>query len=71
MLETVASRKSYLVNKTWLNDDEGTQENDTSVVDVKPAPKGTTAAHFIKFVNGFLDIMDEDESLKDSYLVMG
>ncbi|CEI98953.1 hypothetical protein RMCBS344292_13048 [Rhizopus microsporus] len=52
------------------NDDEGTQEDDNSAVDVKPAPKGTTTAHFIKFVNELLDIMDEGESLKGSYLVM-
>ncbi|KAG1448508.1 hypothetical protein G6F56_008922 [Rhizopus delemar] len=52
------------------NDDEGNHEDDTSPVDIKPAPKGTTTAHFIKFVNELLDIMDEDESLKGSYLVM-
>ncbi|KAI9273353.1 hypothetical protein EDC94DRAFT_494156, partial [Helicostylum pulchrum] len=32
--------------------------------------KGITTAHFIKFVNELLDIMDMDESLKGSYLVM-
>nr|CEG67169.1 hypothetical protein RMATCC62417_03636 [Rhizopus microsporus]CEG67172.1 hypothetical protein RMATCC62417_03639 [Rhizopus microsporus] len=37
---------------------------------VKPAPKGTTTAHFIKFVNGLLDIMDTDRNLLGSYLVM-
>ncbi|GAA5812768.1 hypothetical protein MFLAVUS_006226 [Mucor flavus] len=52
------------------NDDEGTQEDDTNVVDVKPAPKDTTAAHLIEFVNELLNIMDEDEYLKGSYLVM-
>ena len=52
------------------NDDEGTQEDDASVVDVKPAPKGITIAHFIKFVNELLDIIDEDEFLKSSYWVM-
>ncbi|KAI8048739.1 uncharacterized protein B0P05DRAFT_630126, partial [Gilbertella persicaria] len=46
------------------NDDEGTQEDDTSAVDVKPASKDTTTAHFIKSVNELFDIMDEDESLK-------
>ncbi|KAG0777346.1 hypothetical protein G6F22_011935 [Rhizopus arrhizus] len=52
------------------NDDEGTKEDDTSVVDVKLAPKGTTTAHFIKFVNELLNIRDEDESLKGGYLVI-
>jgi len=45
------------------NDDEGTLEDDISVVDVKPTPRGTTAAHLIKFINELLNIMDEDESL--------
>ncbi|KAG1396024.1 hypothetical protein G6F60_009883 [Rhizopus arrhizus] len=36
----------------------------------KTPSKGTTTAHFIKFMNELLDIMDIDESLKGSYLVM-
>jgi hypothetical protein len=36
---------------TETDDNEGAQEDDTGVVDVKPAPKGTTTTHFIKFVN--------------------
>jgi hypothetical protein len=40
------------------------------LVDVKPAPKSTTTAHFIKFANELLNIMDEYASLKGSYLVM-
>lgn len=52
------NRKKRGVAET-TNDDEG-----------KPAPKGTTAAYFIKFANELLNIMDEDESLKGSYLVM-
>jgi hypothetical protein len=36
----------------------------------KPLSKGTTTAHFIKFMNELLDIMDMDESLKGTYLVM-
>ncbi|KAI9263879.1 hypothetical protein EDC94DRAFT_494727, partial [Helicostylum pulchrum] len=36
----------------------------------KPIAKGTTAAHFMKFMNELLDIMDTDESLIGSYLVM-
>lgn len=66
-LDTVAKKKrkgnsgkKRGVAKT-TNDDEGTQEEDTSVVDVKPAPKGATTAHFIKSVNELLNIMDEDE----------
>jgi transposase len=38
--------------------------------DGKPAPKGTTAAHFIKFINEVLDIMDEIGNMKGYYLVM-
>ena len=52
------------------NDDEGTQEDDTSAVDVQPALKGTTTAQFVEFVDELLDIMDGDESLKGSCLVM-
>ncbi|ORE11556.1 hypothetical protein BCV72DRAFT_324490, partial [Rhizopus microsporus var. microsporus] len=44
--------------------------DDTSAVDVKLVPKGTTTVHSTKFVNEFFDIMNEDEYLKDSYLVM-
>jgi hypothetical protein len=36
----------------------------------KTPSKGTTTAHFIKFMNELLDIMDIDESLKGSYFVM-
>ncbi|KAG1140519.1 hypothetical protein G6F37_009011 [Rhizopus arrhizus] len=33
-------------------------------------PKGTATAHFIKFINELLDVMDLDESLKGCYLVL-
>jgi hypothetical protein len=33
-------------------------------------PKGTTTAHFIKFINELLDVMDLDEKLKGCYLVL-
>ncbi|ORE17229.1 hypothetical protein BCV71DRAFT_181912, partial [Rhizopus microsporus] len=73
--DTVAKKKikSNIGKKRGIaeaNDDEGIREDDTSAVDAKLAPKGTTAAHFIKFINELLDIMDEDESLKGSYLVI-
>ncbi|KAG1039068.1 hypothetical protein G6F43_012584 [Rhizopus delemar] len=32
--------------------------------------QGTTTAHFIKFINELLDVMDLDESLKGCYLVL-
>ncbi|KAG1092608.1 hypothetical protein G6F42_019158 [Rhizopus arrhizus] len=32
-------------------------------------PKGTTTAHFIKFINELLDVMDLDEKLKGCYLL--
>lgn len=46
-----------------INEDNA-QDNTT------PASKGTTTAHFIKFINVLLDVMDLDENLKGSYLVM-
>ena len=36
----------------------------------KPVAKGTTTAHFVKFINELLDIMDMDESMKGHYLVL-
>ena len=36
----------------------------------KSLPKDTTTAHFIKFMNELLDIMDLDKNLKGSYFVM-
>lgn len=33
------------------NNDKGSQEDDTSTVDVISVPKGTTTAHFIKLFN--------------------
>lgn len=36
----------------------------------KPASKGTTTAHFVKFMNELLDVMDFDKNLKGSYIVM-
>jgi transposase len=42
----------------------------TTVENNKPVAKGTTTAHFIKFMNELLDIMDVDRSLMGSYLVM-
>ncbi|CEP19257.1 hypothetical protein [Parasitella parasitica] len=36
----------------------------------KASSKGTTTAHFIKFMYELLDIIDIDESLKGSYLVI-
>ncbi|KAG0930795.1 hypothetical protein G6F57_011475 [Rhizopus arrhizus] len=37
----------------------------------KPPPKGTTSAHYTKFINEPLDILDDMEGMKGSYLVMG
>ncbi|KAG1054893.1 hypothetical protein G6F43_003114 [Rhizopus delemar] len=36
----------------------------------KPVAKGTTTAHFVKFMNELLNIMNMNESLMGSYLVM-
>lgn len=67
ILDTVIKNNWGVVQ---TNDDEGTREDDISVADVKPTPRGTTAAHLIKFINELLNIMDEVESLKGCYLVM-
>ncbi|CEI96154.1 hypothetical protein RMCBS344292_10321 [Rhizopus microsporus] len=41
-------------------------EERTDVENNKPVAKGTTTAHFVKFMNELLDIMDADESLMGS-----
>lgn len=38
--------------------------------DDKPAPKGTTSAHYIKFISEVLDVMDEIGNMEGYYLVM-
>lgn len=45
-------------------------EERIAVENNKPVAKGTTTTHFVKFMNELLDIMDMDESLMGSYLVM-
>ncbi|KAG1473040.1 hypothetical protein G6F56_001176 [Rhizopus delemar] len=46
------------------NNENSAQDSSESI------SKGTTTAHFIKFMNVLLDILDLDEDLKGSYLVM-
>ncbi|OAD70687.1 hypothetical protein PHYBLDRAFT_69472 [Phycomyces blakesleeanus NRRL 1555(-)] len=56
---------SDIVNeKTNVEEDENIDDN------AKPVSKGTNTAHFIKFINELLDVMDFDHSLKGSYIVM-
>ncbi|KAG0743125.1 hypothetical protein G6F57_011185 [Rhizopus arrhizus] len=45
-------------------------EESTVIENNKPVAKGTTTAHFVRYINELLDIMDMDESLMGSYLVM-
>ncbi|KAG1049739.1 hypothetical protein G6F43_007951 [Rhizopus delemar] len=45
-------------------------EVDDDPADNKPAPKGTTIAHFVKFMNQLLNVMDLDETFKGIYIVM-
>jgi hypothetical protein len=45
-------------------------EESTSVENNKPVAKGTTTAHFVRFINELLDIMDMDKSLMGKYLVI-
>ena len=45
-------------------------EKSTAIENNKPVAKGTATAHFVRFINELLDIMDIDESLMGRYLVM-
>ncbi|KAG1148408.1 hypothetical protein G6F37_000414 [Rhizopus arrhizus] len=45
-------------------------EKSTAIENHKLVAKGTTTAHFVRFINELLDIMDMDESLMGRYLVM-
>jgi hypothetical protein len=38
--------------------------------DDKPAPKGTTSAHYIKLISEVLDVVDEIGNMEGFYLVM-
>ncbi|KAG1548595.1 hypothetical protein G6F45_002673 [Rhizopus arrhizus] len=46
-------------------------EESNAIENNKSVAKGTATAHFIRFINELLDIMNMDESLMGSYLVMG
>lgn len=46
------------------------QEIDCDFADNKPAPKGTTTAHVVKFMNGLLDELDCDEAFNGNYIVI-
>lgn len=50
-------REDESAEQSWLDDG-------------KSAPKGTTSAHYIKFINEMLDIMDEIGDMKGCYIVM-
>ena len=45
-------------------------EESIAIENNKPVAKSTTTAHFVRLINELLDIMDMDESLMGSYLVM-
>ena len=45
-------------------------EESTAIENNKPVAKGTTTAHFVRSISELLDIMDMDESLMGSYLVI-
>jgi hypothetical protein len=42
----------------------------TAIENNKPVVKGTTTAHFVRLISELLDIMNMDESLIGSYLVI-
>lgn len=68
----VAGGKKRGVNKIDNREElEATEDNAVAdLIDDKPPPKGTTTAHFVKFMNELLEIIDEDESMQGDYLVM-
>lgn len=47
--------------------DMSTEDDDMSN---KSVARGTTTAHFVKFINKLLDIMDMDDGMKGHYLVL-
>ncbi|KAG1446980.1 hypothetical protein G6F46_011592 [Rhizopus delemar] len=72
--ETQAAKKKRKANngKKRTANEISTEdpEVDDDAADNKPVLKGTTIAHFVKFMNEFLNVMDLDETLKGSYIVM-
>ncbi|KAG0735409.1 hypothetical protein G6F57_014291 [Rhizopus arrhizus] len=72
--ETQAAKKKRNVNngkkRTAIVICTVDPEVDDDPADNKPTPKGATTAHFIKFMNELLDVMDLDETFKGSYIVM-
>ncbi|ORE05620.1 hypothetical protein BCV72DRAFT_136170 [Rhizopus microsporus var. microsporus] len=55
-----------LLGKKYVDDNNESNAQDSS----ESISKGTTTAHFIKFMNILLCILDLNEDLKESYLVM-
>jgi hypothetical protein len=51
-------------------EEDDVRPGDGEINNNKPAPKGTTAAHYVKFINELLDVMDLDGNMKGYYLVM-
>jgi transposase len=45
-------------------------EESTAIENNKLVAKGTTTVHFVRLISELLDIMDMNESLMGSYLVM-
>jgi hypothetical protein len=45
-------------------------EESTAIENNKPVAKGTTTAHFVRLISGFLDIINMIESLMGSYPVI-
>ncbi|CEG84944.1 hypothetical protein RMATCC62417_18685 [Rhizopus microsporus] len=72
--ETQAAKKKRKANngKKRTANEISTEDPkvDDDAADNKPVPKGTATAHFVKFMNEFLNVMDLDETLKGSYIVM-
>jgi transposase len=64
-------RKKKDVEAEVVEEEQGDESADQQWPDDdKPAPKGTTSAHYIKFIKEVLDIMDEIGTMKGYYLVM-
>ncbi|KAI8880738.1 hypothetical protein K501DRAFT_190679 [Backusella circina FSU 941] len=64
-------RKKKNVETGVVEEEQGDESADQKWPDDgNPAPKGTTSAHYIKFINEVLDIMDEFGTMKGCYLVI-
>lgn len=71
--EKKSTSKKRKVNNGAKRSEAEVDEEDPKFEDPnnnKSLKQGTTTAHFVKYMNALLDIMDLDENLKGNYIVM-